>query len=302
MYDYNYDYVNPGFNTTGVEETGELVENILGVIALFGIGTLLITLVVTILLIISNWKIFEKAKRNGWESLVPIHNMFVLLEIAGTPTWHIFLFFVPIANVYAIFRMYIDLAHKFGKSTGFGVATVLFNFICLPILAFSKKVKYDSVDDLKEEVNPATNNMNVTPINQNVVAEEPTPLPTMVNVENAAPATEQQVIMPEPVNFVNGPVTEPQQVNVEAPMFLQNTNVTENVVPVQNIVDTPMQPVYNGTMPTQSVVSEPTMPIQNEIPVQNVLSTQPVIPQEPVVSNTVVMLEQNNNNQNGPMM
>ena len=33
--------------------------------------------------------------------------------------------------------MYIEIAHKFGKSTGFGVGMVLLNVIFIPMLGFS---------------------------------------------------------------------------------------------------------------------------------------------------------------------
>jgi len=56
--------------------------------------------------------------------------------------WYIVLFFIPFANIYAVFKIYIELAHKFWKSTGFGVATVFFSIVCLPILAFSKTAEY----------------------------------------------------------------------------------------------------------------------------------------------------------------
>ena len=75
-------------------------------------------------------------------SIVPIYNMIVLLEITELPLWYIVLFFIPFANIYALFKIYIELAHKFGKSTGFGVATVFFSIVCLPILAFSKTAEY----------------------------------------------------------------------------------------------------------------------------------------------------------------
>ena len=241
---YDYDYVTPDFSTSGLEETLDLAGNVLGGIAIFGVIVLLISIAVAILLIISNWKIFEKGKRNGWESLVPVHNIFVLLEIAGTPTWHIFLFFLPVANVYAIFRMYIDLAHKFGKSTGFGIASVLFNYICMPILAFSKNAKYESNKETKTE----TDNMNEMQMRQTEVTTNPTQ--TMMNVEN--------------------------------------------VVPMQTVEVAPMQPTYTEPVVSQTVVTEPVAHVQT--PVQTV----PVTP-EPVVQNTVVMPEQNNN-QNGTMM
>lgn len=84
----------------------------------------------------------QKAGKPGWASIVPIYNMIVLLEITELPLWYIVLFFIPFANIYALFKIYIELAHKFGKSTGFGVATVFFSIVCLPILAFSKTAEY----------------------------------------------------------------------------------------------------------------------------------------------------------------
>ena len=113
MYDYDlYDY------SAGVSTTSSI-----GTFPLIG-GSL-----ASILIIVSLWKIFKKAGKPGWASIVPIYNMIVL-------------FFIPFANIYALFKIYIELAHKFGKSTGFGVATVFFSIVCLPILAFSKTAEY----------------------------------------------------------------------------------------------------------------------------------------------------------------
>ena len=81
MYDYNYgyDYGIPSVGSSGLDIGGSsnLISDILAGMAIAGIVILLLSLVITILLIVSNWKIFEKAKRTGWESIVPIHNLFV---------------------------------------------------------------------------------------------------------------------------------------------------------------------------------------------------------------------------------
>ena len=103
---------------------------------------MIISLLLSILLIVSMWKIYKKAGKPGWAAIVPVYNIIVLLEIAELPLWYIVLFFIPFANIYALFKIYIELAHKFGKSTGFGVATVFFSIVCLPILAFSKTAEY----------------------------------------------------------------------------------------------------------------------------------------------------------------
>ncbi len=103
---------------------------------------IVISLIVGILAIVSLWMIFKKAGKPGWASIVPIYNIIVFIQVAGLPLWYLVLLIIPFANIYAIFKIYIELAHKFGKSTGFGVLTVFFSEICLPILAFDKNATY----------------------------------------------------------------------------------------------------------------------------------------------------------------
>lgn len=105
-------------------------------------SSIIIGLVVGILVIVSLWMIFKKAGKPGWASIVPIYDIIVLIQVAGLPLWYLVLLIIPFANIYAIFKIYIELAHKFGKSTGFGVLTVFFSEICLPILAFDKNATY----------------------------------------------------------------------------------------------------------------------------------------------------------------
>lgn len=105
-------------------------------------GYWIFALAVAVLAIVSLWMIFKKAGKPGWASIVPVYNGIVLIQVAGLPLWYLLLLIIPFANIYAIFKIYIELAHKFGKSTGFGVLTVFFSEICLPILAFDKNATY----------------------------------------------------------------------------------------------------------------------------------------------------------------
>ena len=105
-------------------------------------SSIVIGLIAGILVIVSLWMIFKKAGKPGWASIVPIYNIIVFIQIVGLPLWYLVLLIIPFANIYAIFKIYIELAHKFGKSTGFGVLTVFFSEICLPILAFDKNATY----------------------------------------------------------------------------------------------------------------------------------------------------------------
>lgn len=98
---------------------------------------ILIDVGIIALLVVSLWRIFEKASKPGWAAIVPIYNLIVLLEITGQPLWMTFLFFVPIGNLVVLIIVYIELASRFNKGTGFAVGLILLSIVFLPILAFS---------------------------------------------------------------------------------------------------------------------------------------------------------------------
>ncbi len=100
---------------------------------------MLLVLGVVALMLISLWKIFEKAGKPGWAALVPFYNKVLLLEIAGRPLWWILLFFIPIVNIFIMVYTYRRLALAFGKQSKWFVAGMIFlPFIFYPILAFGK--------------------------------------------------------------------------------------------------------------------------------------------------------------------
>lgn len=130
---YSYDY---GYTTT-VDSTEAL-----GILAGVGVVSWIISMAICVVMIIAMWKIFKKAGKNGWEAIVPVYNVIVMLEISNIPVWQIVFYFIPFANIYIMFKQYIELAKKFGKSSGFGVLTAFFPFVCLPILGFGS-VSYE---------------------------------------------------------------------------------------------------------------------------------------------------------------
>ena len=103
------------------------MEDVIGPIFVVGI---------LVLVLASLWRVFEKAGRQGWEGIIPIYNIYVLLKIVGKPGWWLLLFLVPIVSIVIAFIVYIELAKRFGKGTGFGIGLVLLSIVFLPILAF----------------------------------------------------------------------------------------------------------------------------------------------------------------------
>lgn len=155
MYDYGYNYDVYDYNST--------VSSVGGIFAGAGLFLLFIS-AIGIFSIICMWKLFKKAGKPGWASIIPIYNVIVMLEIAELPMWYIVLFLVPFANIYAIFKIFIEIAHKFNKSTGFGVAMAFFSIICLPILAFGKaqyKNGNSNVETVPNMQNNVVNNMDI---------------------------------------------------------------------------------------------------------------------------------------------
>lgn len=112
-----------------------LTENIL--MAFTSIFWLLVWLLV-ILTAVSIWRIFKKAGKPGWGSIIPFYNIILFLQIAGHPTWWIILFFIPIVNIIISIIVNISVAENFGKSAGFGVGLSFLGFIFYPLLASSE--------------------------------------------------------------------------------------------------------------------------------------------------------------------
>ncbi len=106
--------------------------------ALFGGAASICWLVVVVLVIAGMWKTFVKAGQPGWAAIIPIYNLYVMLQIVGRETWWLLLFFVPFLNIVMPLILGIDMAKSFGKDTLYGVLLLwLFAPIGYLILGFS---------------------------------------------------------------------------------------------------------------------------------------------------------------------
>ncbi len=93
-------------------------------------------LLIIILILVSYWKIFEKAGRQGWEGIVPIYNNWVMAEIVGKPGWYGLLPLIPyLGFIVAIYLIHL-LAKSFGKGVGYTLGMIFLPFIFFPMLAF----------------------------------------------------------------------------------------------------------------------------------------------------------------------
>mgnify|MGYP006873344207 FL=1 len=96
----------------------------------------LIPLALTIIVFAGFWKTFEKAGEPGWAAIIPIYNFYILTKISENAWWWVILFFIPVINFFAVAKVSIDVAGKFGKGILFGLGLMFLSFIVYPLLGF----------------------------------------------------------------------------------------------------------------------------------------------------------------------
>lgn len=95
-----------------------------------------IYIAILVLELVAMWKLYTKAGKPGWASIIPIYNVIVMLEIAKKPWWYLLLMLVPFVNFVIAIITTIAFVKSYGKDTGFAVLTIFFAPIMYPILAF----------------------------------------------------------------------------------------------------------------------------------------------------------------------
>lgn len=166
----------------------------LGLVAGFGAVFFIFYFAIMILLIIIQWKVFKKANRPGWHSIIPIYNFWALFEIVGMKGW---LSLIPLVNGILIIVAYYKLAKVFGKSGGFGLGLIFFTPIFMAILAFGKAQYINPngnvmANNMMPNQNPIMGN---TPQNMNPMQSMPQNMnPMPMDQQNPAQMNQQQDI------------------------------------------------------------------------------------------------------------
>ena len=154
--------------TDASQMTDAGAELLFGGLLLTFLGLLLILVIVQL---VSQWRLFTKAGEAGWKSIVPGYSIFVQIQLAfgNTKNW---LIIAPIctllitlmtsgetSGILTLISFLLSLASiyiQFGfikrfTSTGMAVASIFIPFIIYPIVAFSDKYQftpYSSEEDL----------------------------------------------------------------------------------------------------------------------------------------------------------
>ena len=163
MYDY-YDYSS---TADTYNQANDLFSTTMQAAMPMMIVSVIIELVIAVYIIFITWRVFEKAGRKGWESIIPFYNIYVAFTIAGLEWWYLILIFVPFVNIYVAVHLSIELAHRFNKSTAFGFGLLFLNPIFMSILAFEKDTVYTPVDGSSNMNSSNNNNFNNNSYNYN---------------------------------------------------------------------------------------------------------------------------------------
>ena len=106
----------------------------------FIIGFYLLIMAFTL---ICHWIIFEKAGRKGWESLIPLYNLYVFFKIIGRPLSNLLWLLLPFAGMIVLLvKVMGSFSRSFGKGAGFAWGLALFPLIFDAIMAFDKSIVY----------------------------------------------------------------------------------------------------------------------------------------------------------------
>lgn len=256
-------------------------------------GLFLMSSILSLVTIVSQWKVFTKAGKPGWASIVPVYNMIVMIQIADLSLVYLLLFFVPIANIYALFKIYIGIAHKFGKSTGFGVGLIFLTIIFMPMLAFGDAVyEGNSNTSMNNDFNNNNNNFNNNNNNfnnqmnnngQTMGFDPQTGQPIVgYDPQTGQPIYGNQNQMQQTNTFVNNNMNQP----TTSTFVNNNMNQPESNTFINDSMNQPANTFVDNNM----VNNEPVNMMNNQVtePVQNtfVAPTEPTAPASPATPTT----------------
>jgi len=97
------------------------------------------------------WGVFEKAGRNGWETILPFYNLYVFLQIIKKPMWWYIFLLIPFLNVFMYMLMLVEMAKCFSKfGLGQQFMAVVLPFIYMPYLGMNEQEVFVDPDNRPE--------------------------------------------------------------------------------------------------------------------------------------------------------
>ena len=96
----------------------------------------LISLALCVLIIVANWKIFEKAGEPGWKAIIPFYNIYTEFKLFWGNGWLFLLELIPIVNIVVAIILLSKMSKSFGHGAGYTVGLLFLPYVFLPMLGF----------------------------------------------------------------------------------------------------------------------------------------------------------------------
>lgn len=111
------------------------------------------TLLFSIFVCLTGSNIFKRAGKRGYYALVPMYNLLELLDIVKLSRYYFILLLLPVVNVLIIYMILYRLSIVFNTSKLFALGLIVFPYMFLPVLNFSKMSKIEEkTDDVSGEM------------------------------------------------------------------------------------------------------------------------------------------------------
>ncbi len=83
-------------------------------------------------------KLYKKANKKASEALIPIYNLFILIQITELPIYYFLLFLFPILNIFLIIKISYKLYKLFNTSFPFLLGMIFLPYVFIPLLSYGK--------------------------------------------------------------------------------------------------------------------------------------------------------------------
>lgn len=133
---------------SGIETLGYFFMGII----IFTVISIVFLIITFIIIVISYWKLFEKASEEGWKALIPVYNVYTICQLVGINTYWLlivisavlllktpFLSFISaLAIIYFNILISVSIAKSYGKEASYALGLLIFPAVFYPILSFGK--------------------------------------------------------------------------------------------------------------------------------------------------------------------
>lgn len=124
------------------EPTNSIADQFISAITGVMTATWGIIFLISVFYILCLWLAFRKAGKGGWESIIPIYNIWMMAELGTGKGYFSLLILIPIIGVFGAYYLMYKFFKAYRMSTGLAIISLIFPFIGFFLAAFSSKYSY----------------------------------------------------------------------------------------------------------------------------------------------------------------